>query len=245
MKTQHTNIASGYRYHGGNALILEQAAKAAGFTAPEWCTKAQAEKLGRQVVPGAAGVVVLLNEQRFTVYNVAQLASAAPAPQQAAVAPVASKATPAPKPAGAQAATLAAFRQAMPKQALSIYPREARAFFDGLPNGGTYTAYMGMPRGELIHGAFHFLAEHGDAHGRRYSLQVEQTGWAIYTNTNSKGKLLKQPELRFTVGLDFQGLPAGCAAMQQPEVLETLRLEGLVQPCYRMQLTPAAAQAAA
>lgn len=76
MKNEHTNLASGYRYHGGNALILEQACQANAWTSRTWATKAQAAKLERPVTSGAAGVVVVLNDRQFTVFNAAQLAAA-------------------------------------------------------------------------------------------------------------------------------------------------------------------------
>lgn len=239
MTIQHTNIASGYRYHGGNALILTQAAKANGYTAPEWCTKTQAERLGRPVMPGAAGVVVMLNDRQFTVYNVAQLAAAAPAPQPAPAA------TPAPQPAPKQAqpatqpatrATFTAFRDAMPNRAAG-WPREARAFFDGLPNGGIYVAHMGQAKGELIYCALQYLAEHGDAQGRRYSLKVEQIGWAFYRALDRKGKPLKVPELATTSGLDVSPM--------SEEQFMTCKVQGLAQPTYRMDLVPLAEARAA
>lgn len=242
MQTQHTNLASGYRYHGGNALILTQAANTFGYNNPQWCTKAQAEKLGRPVLPGHTGFTVMLNDRQFTVYNVDQLA-AAPAPQPAPQSPPAATpaapratqpaqlATPSPK-----ASTFNAFRDAMPNRAAG-WPREARAFYDGLPNGGIYVAHMGQAKGELIYCALQFLAENGDAQGRRYSLKVEQIGWAFYRAIDRKGKPLKVPELATTSGMDV-------SPMSEAQFM-ACKVQGLAQPTYRMDLVPLAqAQAA-
>lgn len=65
----HINHASGYKFHGGNALILENAAKAKGYTTPQWLTLAQAAKLNLAPLPGAAANQVILNERVFNVYN--------------------------------------------------------------------------------------------------------------------------------------------------------------------------------
>lgn len=73
MKNVHTNLASGYRYHGGNALILDTAARKNRWKECQWATRAQAEKLGRPPYPNQKGVIVMLNEKKFTVFNTAQL----------------------------------------------------------------------------------------------------------------------------------------------------------------------------
>lgn len=75
MKT-HTNAASGYTFKGANALILTQAMQAMGWHSPKWMTPAQAKASGKQPVPGAQPVQVVLGERPFKVYNLDQLAEA-------------------------------------------------------------------------------------------------------------------------------------------------------------------------
>lgn len=74
MKAIHINISSSYIYHGANALNLTKAARRHGWKETGWATRAQAEKLGRPLLDSKAkGVVVVLNEKQYTVYNTAQL----------------------------------------------------------------------------------------------------------------------------------------------------------------------------
>lgn len=73
----HTNAASGYKFHGGNALILEKACEARGYTNPQWLTKAQADKLGLEPRPNAVPNQVILNERVFNVYNIDDMQQAA------------------------------------------------------------------------------------------------------------------------------------------------------------------------
>ena len=236
MKNTHTNLASGYRYHGGNALILEQAAQANTWTSPQWATKAQASKLGRPIITGAAGVVVVLNDRQFTIYNVAQMAAApegeaTPAPVVAAPPRESAKVVTL-RPAGKKALmSFSQFRDELPNRAAG-WPREARAFYDGLPNGGTYQAHMGTERGEFLHAALRALAEHGDSQGNRYTLELEQVGYAYFTEADKKGRPLKRVELVGITGMnpDVEG-----------ERWEVLKEKGLVQPTYRMKLQPAGA----
>lgn len=255
MKTEHINLASNYRYHGGNALILEAAFQANAWTERHWATKAQAEKRSLQLEPGAVGVTVMLNERKFTVYNSAQmvLVETSPIPDSPFLersghtgpegdtpddAPTTRKSakvlTFRQNPAAAKS-SYEAFRDALPNRA-NGWPREARAFFNGLPNGGTYQAHMGTPRGEFIHAALQFLAEHGDSEGRRYTLQLEQVGWAFFSEADKKGRPLKAPELHATTGMHPQ---------VSEEDLQRLQEKGLAQPTYRMHLQPATAKAVA
>lgn len=248
----HTNLASGYRYHGGNALILTQACTAHGWKAGDWATATQAARLGRPVLPGQSGVTVSLNEKAFTVFNTAQLAEKPQTVEEVALeeayeerreaeyeerkghldGPATGSAKPLTK-----AARYNAFRDQLPNRAIG-WPREARAFFDGLPNGGRYEAMMGQERGEFIYAAMKALAETGDADGRRYTLQLEQVGWAIYQNVNPRtGKALKRTEL--THRLPMELTPENAA------VLELYREQLLAHPIYRMTLTPACAAVAA
>lgn len=226
-------------------MLLEQARAANGWASYQWATKAQADKLQRPLVPNAAGVVVVLNERQFTVYNAAQMASAAPAP----AAPLPTQATPLPAETGsAKVLTFKAapektarvsfqtFRDALPNRAAG-WPREARAFYDGLPNGGTYQAHMGTERGEFLYCAMQYLAEHGDAEGRRYTLELEQVGWVIYTATDKKGLPLKRPEIKHVFGLEVE--------QKQTEALQAMKEQGLAQPTYRMHLKPATQSKAA
>lgn len=227
-------------------MLLEQARATNGWASYQWATKAQADKLQRPLMANAAGVVVVLNERQFTVYNAAQMANAAPAPAAPLPAPAA-----APLPAetgSAKVLTFKAapektarisfqtFRDALPNRAAG-WPREARAFYDGLPNGGTYQAHMGTERGEFLYCAMQYLAEHGDAEGRRYTLELEQLGWAIYIDKDSKGMPLKKPVLKYTTSMDVQE--------KTPGTLQTMQEQGLAQPTYRMHLKPATQSKAA
>jgi hypothetical protein len=234
MKTEHTNLASGYRYHGGNALILEQACQANAWTSRTWATKAQAVKLERPIITDAAGVVVVLNDRQFTIYNAAQMAAAHEG--EATTAPVAAPSSRESakvvtlRPTGKKALmSFNQFRDELPNRAAG-WPREARAFYDGLPGGGTYQAHMGTERGEFLHAAMRALAEHGDSQGNRYTLELEQVGWAYFTEADKKGRPLKRVELAGLTGMnpDVEG-----------ERWEVLKEKGLVQPTYRMKLQPA------
>lgn len=244
----HTNLASGYRYHGGNALILTQACTAHGWKAGGWATATQAARLGRPVLPGQSGVTVSLNEKAFTVFNAAQLAEKPQTVEEVALeeayeerreaeyeerkghldGPATGSAKPLTK-----AARYSAFRDQLPNRATG-WPREARAFFDGLPNGGRYEAMMGQERGEFIYAAMKALAETGDADGRRYTLQLEQVGWAVYTNVNlNTGKALKRTELVARMGMVLDDVTTA--------TLATYQERAMAHPIYRMTLTPAAA----
>lgn len=235
MKNQHTNLASGYRYHGGNALILEQAMQAMGSTATQWCTATQAERSGYVLKDNAQGVQVMLNEKAFTVYNIQHLKSTATPPTPKENAPTKK---PDRKQESAKLPTLKHFKEQMPDNAKG-WPREARMFFEGMENGGTYVANMGQMRGEFIYCAMVYLAEHGDAQGRRYTLNIEQEAWALYQDYNPRtGKPHKRPEFVSLASID----PTTHEAREE---LEKLKQEGLAHPRYKMTLTPQAQALAA
>lgn len=85
MKEIHINISSSYIYRGANALNLTKAARRHGWKETGWATRAQAEKLGRTLLDSKAkGVVVVLNEKQYTIYNVAQLAESPQTMQEVA-----------------------------------------------------------------------------------------------------------------------------------------------------------------
>lgn len=246
----HTNLASGYRYHGGNALILTQACTAHGWKAGDWATATQAARLGRPVLPGQSGVTVSLNEKAFTVFNSAQLClkdegegygPGHPQWESDQQDAYATGGVAEPEPGSAKPLTKAArynaFRDQLPNRATG-WPREARAFFDGLPGGGRYEAMMGQERGEFIYAAMKALAETGDADGRRYTLQLEQVGWAIYQNVNPRtGKALKRTELVARMGMVLDDVATA--------TLATYQERAMAHPIYRMTLTPASAAVAA
>lgn len=91
---------------------------------------------------------------------------------------------------------------------------------------------MGTERGEFLHAALRTLAENGDGQGNHYTLELEQVGWAYFTEADKKGRPLKRMELAGLTGInpDVEG-----------DRWEMLKEKGLVQPTYRMKLQPAGA----
>lgn len=215
----HTNHVTGYQFKGDKAKPLAAAMRAHNFGSALWATPTQAQKVGLAPVPGAQPVQVLLNEKPFDFFNLDQLKPAGTTIQAAP------KPTPTPKTA-ANRPTLALFKAAMPNGGKGM-GAECAAFYAGLPNGGTYTAHMGWRSGEFIDAAMRFLADNGDAEGRRYTLAVEQVGWAVYTAFSPKGKPMPRPQLAGTY-------PMGSESTK----LDSYQRAGMAHPTLRLTLKP-------
>lgn len=221
---QHINPISGYAFHGANAEALTNAMRAHNFGSAEWATATQAKRAGLIIPPTAKPVTITLNTHPFQVFNLDGLKPTGTAFSQAP--------TPAATPKKApEALTLRDFKAGMPYGGKGL-TAECAAFFNGLPNGGTYVAHTGRLPGDLIYSATRWLADNGDAHGNRYSLQLEQVGLAFYKAFSPKGKLLARPELFDTWNYLEPKTAAGAKQLANARELN------MVHPTYRITIKP-------
>lgn len=246
---QHVNHVTGYQFKGDKAKPLAAAIAAHHFGSAEWATLAQAYKVGLTPTHGAHPVHVMLNEKAFAFYNLDQLEPRDPTPAEEEEMRIAftvqgecAMAREAIIPAGVAIGgvitpdrpeenafnrlSLREFKAGLPNGGKGM-TAEAAAFHAGLPNGGTYTVHMGYRNGEFLEAAMRLLADNGDAEGRRYTLDVEQVGWAVYTAFTEKGKPLARPQLVGTY-------PMGSDSRK----LEAYQQAGMAYPTNRLTLKP-------
>lgn len=74
---QHVNMVSGHTFKGEAAQVLAAAAKAEGWGC-RWLTKAQADRAGLTLAPGARATRAKMGEWVCSFYNADQLEASAP-----------------------------------------------------------------------------------------------------------------------------------------------------------------------